>query len=172
MKNDALLSTCGSYRYWLTRSTATMDCFDSVAIFVMLNPSTADASLNDPTIRRCIGYAKAWECRGLVVANLYALRATDPKELLAHDDPVGPGNDQHLAGLAEQYAQDRIICAWGANARPNRVARFQELMQSRGAADRLYCLGTTIAGAPRHPLYLRKDAVPVRWPAPSKASDA
>ncbi len=164
MKNDALLSACGTYRYWLTRDTDTIDSFDSVAIFVMLNPSTADASLDDPTIRRCIGYARTWQCRGLVVANLYALRATNPDELWSHRDPVGEANDAHLAGLPEQYGQDRIICAWGAHARPERVARFRELMWARGATDRLYCLGVTKDGAPRHPLYMRKDAEPVRWP--------
>jgi hypothetical protein len=123
------------------------------SVFVMLNPSTADATEDDPTIRRCLGFARSWGRTGLIVANLYALRSTDPRELWKHPDPVGPENDARLAWLARQYRE--IVCAWGANAKPERVARFRTIV--RGNGGELVCLGTTKAGSPRHPLYLARD---------------
>lgn len=156
--SDALISDDLRYRYWLTRRWNT----GPVATFVMLNPSTADAHLDDPTIRRCIGYAKAWGCGGLTVVNLYALRSTDPKGLWYVDDPVGPDNDSHLSAFATVARQQGwpLVAAWGANARPDRVAHVLTLP---GMAA-LTALGTTKDGAPRHPLYLRADAQPTTWP--------
>jgi len=129
------------------------------AVFVMLNPSTADATEDDPTIRRCLGFAQAWGRTGLTVANLYALRSTDPKALWKHSDPVGPENDDVLAGLAKQHRE--LVCAWGANAKPARVSRFRELIEGNGGT--LLCLGTTKDGAPRHPLYLSKASQLQKW---------
>src|SRR5690606_18576726 len=95
MNGTARFSPCGQYRYLLTRPIPAPFWKPDAgeAVFVMLNPSTADASEDDPTIRRCIGFAKEWGCTGLTVANLYALRSTDPKGLWKHRDPVGPEND-------------------------------------------------------------------------------
>lgn len=151
---NALISDCGQYRYWLTRHKLTLLPDRGSALFVMLNPSTADANIDDPTIRRCIGFAQSWDCAGLTVANLYALRATDPRELWSCDDPVGPDNDKHLLSLILEY--EDVVCAWGANAKPERVKQFLEIADR--PCVRLWCLGTTKAGAPRHPLYLRADA--------------
>lgn len=151
----AYISPCEQYRYWLFRNNEVPKPDSGAALFVMLNPSTADASLDDPTIRRCRGFAKTWGCAGLMVANLYALRSTDPKALWAHADPVGPENDEYLADLARKYGD--VVCAWGAIARPDRVARFHEIMESVRPAVRLWCLGTTKSGAPRHPLYVKAD---------------
>jgi hypothetical protein len=122
--------------------------------WIMLNPSTADSLVDDPTIRRCMGFAKAWGYDGLVVHNLYALRATDPKALRTHPDPVGPGNDGYMTAL-----DIPTVCAWGAHAdsgRPGRAAEVLTLLRKSGVAP--MCLGRTKAGHPRHPLYLPASA--------------
>ncbi len=164
MKNDALISPCKSYRYWLSRdleskSAAGKLAEKSIALFVMLNPSTADAEIDDPTIRRCIGFAKRWNSNGIIVTNLYALRATDPKQLWKSDDPVGKDNDYWLRTLSSEYLD--VICGWGDNAKPDRVAKFKLMMDEIGA--RLWCLGTTKSGAPMHPLYIKSDQLLIKW---------
>jgi hypothetical protein len=150
---SAVISESGEYRYRLTRPSEVLSPERGGALFVMLNPSTADAELDDPTIRRCRGFARTWGCAGLAVANLYALRSTDPAALWWHLDPVGPENDQHLAALAREFGD--VVCAWGANAKPERVSAFLALVREAGA--RTWCLGVTKSGAPRHPLYVRGD---------------
>lgn len=158
----ALISDCQQYRYWLTRPSETSNPGASRAFFVMLNPSTADANLDDPTIRRCRGFAKAWDCAGLTVANLYALRSKDPMDLWKHQDPVGPENDDYLERLAREHGD--IVCAWGTNADHRRVAEFvriYERLKPRGV--RLWCLGVSKSGAPRHPLYIRADQPLLRY---------
>lgn len=156
---SAVISSCGRYRYVLSRPSEVDNPERSTALFLMLNPSTADAEMDDPTIRRCRGFAKTWGCNGLIVANLYAFRATHPKDLWLQDDPVGPENDSWLARLAREHGD--VICAWGANARTERVAEVAEALSEVGA--RLWCLGSTKSGAPRHPLYIRADQPLTRW---------
>ena len=126
----------------------------------MLNPSTADAELDDPTIRRCRGFAKAWDCAGIVVAYLYALRATDSAALWTHPDPVGPDNDAMLAKLIREH--ETVVCAWGANAKPERVEIVRKMFHRLSTP---VCLGMTQSGAPRHPLYVRCDQSLVNWSA-------
>jgi hypothetical protein len=155
--SEAQFSPCGLYRYTLRRTWGEAP----PVLFVMLNPSTATAEQDDPTIRRCMGFAKQWGSGGLLVANLYALRSTDPKGLAAVDDPVGPENDlwiERLAGLAL-----RVIVAWGASSGPDpdRPQRVRSLLLS--GVDELWALGLSRSGAPRHPLYMPKDSNPVRW---------
>lgn len=145
---SAKISDCGQYRYTLTRGDAPRLCF------VMLNPSTADATLDDPTIRRCLGYAKREGCAGLEVLNLYALRATNPADLWKHHDPVGPDNDRELYWAASRYM--RMVAAWGANAKPDRVKQVRNILEGNGIT--LFHLGLTKDGSPKHPLYLRADA--------------
>jgi hypothetical protein len=157
----AAISECGLYRYTLRRPCEVLHPERSTAAFVMLNPSTADASLDDPTIRRCRGFARAWGCNGLTVMNLYALRSTDPAALWKAADPVGPENDGYLRQIAREYGD--VVCAWGSNAKPDRVAAFLRIMD--GASARLWCLGMTKDGSPRHPLYVRGDQPLVPWPA-------
>ena len=120
--------------------------------FVMLNPSTADADLDDPTIRRCVGFARREGAGGIVVANLYAFRATDPAALMKASDPYGPDNDDALKAVAAEAAATGmpIVCAWGVHG--GKSNRPIVLLQSRGA--RLLCLGKTKDGNPRHPLYV------------------
>lgn len=153
MNQRAVISPCGSYRYMLTRPSEHLFPTTGPAVFVMLNPSTADAEQDDPTIRRCRGYARSWDCAGIVVANLYAFRATSPKALLTCPDPVGPDNDEWLRELALEHKE--IVCAWGANANPKRAAEVVKIFRDAGA--KLWCLGTTKSGAPRHPLYVKGD---------------
>lgn len=150
---SATLSPCGRYRYNLTR------CWGPgpAAAFICLNPSTADGTTDDPTIRRIRGFAKAWGYGAFVVANLYAYRATDPRELWKAADPVGPDNDHHLKLAAADC--DLVVAAWGANARPDRIA---EVLGLHGMG-RLAALAVTKDGQPRHPLYLRGDLTPQSW---------
>lgn len=152
-RRTAVISDCGTYRYLLTR---TWDTRLPTVGFIMLNPSTADADTDDPTIRRCVGFAKSWGYGGIAVRNLYALRSTDPKALRTHPDPVGPDNYLYLEAAA---GDDLTVCAWGANADP---------IDSRGLIDGLlgwggqpHHLGLTKGGFPKHPLYLRADTTPI-----------
>lgn len=158
---SAIISECGTYRYRLGREAHDAFATRGAALFIMLNPSTADASLDDPTIRRCMSFAKSWDCNGIVVANLYALRATDPAALWVHGDPIGPTNDAHLYQLAKEH--ETIVCAWGVNAKPDRVEAVTKIFSGR--LHRLMCLGVTKSGAPRHPLYVRGDQPLIEWPA-------
>lgn len=160
--NDyAELSDDGRHRWMLARRWAS----GHLVRFVMLNPSTADATVDDPTIRRCVGFAKAWGFAGLHVVNLYALRSTDPKALWATDyaDRVGEENNSHLQWEAAwaRVHDLPIVAAWGANAEPRRVAEVLEIPHM----DRLQALGVTKAGQPRHPLYLRSDSQLQPWTA-------
>lgn len=160
MRKDALVSDCGQYRYWLSRVWR-----DQIRVgmpplvFVMLNPSTADAVEDDPTIRRCIGFAKREMAGALMVMNLFALRSPKPEALRAAADPVGPDNDYHLKRLlGDGYAT--VVCAWGADKfAEQRASDFVSLMAGR----ELHCLGMTKGGAPKHPLYLPADAPLVRF---------
>jgi hypothetical protein len=153
MQRAAEISPCGRYRYALTRRWS----HGPTVGWVMLNPSTADSLVDDPTSRRCISFVKAWGYGGLVVANLYAFRATKPADLWKAADPIGPDNDGHLQHVAAGC--DRIVAAWGAHARPDRIAAVLALP----GMDRLAALALTNGGQPRHPLYLRGDLVPQHW---------
>lgn len=155
----AKISECGKYRYLLTRP-ATAQSERGTALFVMLNPSTADSDVDDPTIRRCRGFAEQWGCNGIVVANLYAYRATNPKELKKPDDPIGPENDRHLHKLALEF--EDVVFAWGSNAPADRAAQVADIFQRYGR--RIWCLGATKAGAPRHPLYIPYSQSLIPWP--------
>lgn len=147
MTGRAILSECGLYRYALTRSIENSK--PASAVFLMLNPSVADASVDDPTIKRCMGFAKSWGADQLTVLNLYAYRATNPSELGLADDPVGPLNDLYLAKAADMF-QD-IVCAWGKHPRADRVRFVVEILKARG--NNLWCLDTNKDGSPAHPLY-------------------
>lgn len=160
MYRAAVISADHRYRYSLIRRWSDDD--GPVVTFVMLNPSTADAEVDDNTVRRCIGYARAWGACALRVLNVYAYRSTDPRALWTTPDPVGPENDAALTRAA-QRAQTRgwpLIAAWGVNARPDRVATVLALP----GMTALQALGVTKDGAPRHPLYLPTSAVPSPWP--------
>lgn len=147
MKRSATFSGCRTWRYALYRR---WDETLPWCMFIGLNPSTADETEDDPTIRRCIGFAKDWGYGGLIMCNLYGFRSTDPKGLLACADPVGPRNDEALAACAGKAAL--VVAAWGMHAKPDRADAVVDLL-----GGSLCCLGRTLAGFPKHPSRLRKD---------------
>lgn len=158
--NSATISECGRYRYDLRR---TWDDALRPCLFVMLNPSTADATADDPTIRRCVGFAKAWGCGGIVVVNLFALRSTDPAGLKKTPDPVGPLNDQFIRKWAEQCHP--LVAAWGVHGAYKARNVAVRRMFGAGQMDLSLChLGLTKDGHPKHPLYLKADSKPAPFP--------
>lgn len=164
--SGADLSPCGRYRYSLWR---TWDESKPAVLFCMLNPSTADADVDDPTIRRCIGFAKRWGYGTLLVWNLYALRATDPRELDTAEHPIGPDDEDHLWRLMGRA--ESIVVAWGAKPNRGRYVNRERTMFRGPFHDReVYALGVTKDGHPRHPLYVRGDALPQRYPEPTGAA--
>lgn len=155
----AVISEDGLYRYGLWRR------WDSdyehrnrtAAVFIMLNPSTADASKDDPTIRKCRGFAQRWGCGGLVVVNLYAWRATEPKMLYATRDPIGPENDAALIAAFQLAAShgSTPVAAWGSFKGPNierRIRDVQQLATDHGV--KLHAIKLSVSGKPWHPLYV------------------
>jgi len=173
--SQAVISPCGRYRYWLRRVLKGQG--GNPAVFVMLNPSTADADNDDPTIRRCKTFAAAWGYNELIVVNLFAQRTTEPRELFKADDPVGPDNHQWVLKAAEMAASTDddalflhnkvrpsgiVICAWGAHGSfMDQGATVRSWIETAGAAPRH--LGLTKEGHPRHPLYLPATLKPIRW---------
>jgi len=146
-----------TYRYRLTRS---WDPGRPSVNFLMLNPSTADARALDPTIRRCVGFARSWGFGAVEITNLFALRATDTKVLMAHREPVGPGNDRAILDAARRA--DRVVVAWGNHgAHDGRAEEVADLLDRRGV--RPVALRHTVAGHPHHPLYVPGDVEPHEW---------
>ena len=153
----AVYSSCERYRYRLTRVWSA----GPQVLFVMLNPSTATELQNDPTVERCERRARALGFGSFAVANIFAIRATDPRVMRADTDPVGPGND--LAILEVVAQSERIVCGWGSHgAHLGRGAAVEALL--RGTGRDLHQLGLTLAGAPKHPLYISYDRQPELWP--------
>lgn len=151
----AIISPCQRYRYVLWRQ---WEQGRRALVVIGLNPSTADASVDDPTIRRCIGFAKRERCSRLVMLNLFAFRATEPRDMLRAHDPVGPDNDNYIREWA--WGDEVVaVAAWGALG----GTRGRDALV-RCIVPALNCFGTTKDGSPRHPLYLRSDAPLVRWP--------
>lgn len=138
------------YRYRLWRI---WDPTQAPCMFVLLNPSTADEETNDPTVRRCMGYARSWGYGGLIVCNLFALRSTDPQALYDHPYPVGPSNRHHILECADEILANkgRLIVGWGTHGalRGQGPAMLEALS---GHAP--HALGCTVGKHPAHPLYL------------------
>ncbi len=155
IQKTASISACRLFRYRLTRYWGP----GPMLPFVMLNPSTADADFDDPTIRRCMSFARREGKGGIVVVNLYALRSPSPAILSDSPDPFGPDNGDALIDVADYAASNGvpIICAWGTKGdiRPGRVLAILSTLRSAGAE--LKCLRKTKAGHPWHPLYVRGD---------------
>lgn len=157
---SAVFSEDRAYRYTLSRCWG--DWFSGgkpgYVAFCCLNPSTADETVDDPTIRRCVGFSKAWGYSGFVMVNLFAIRATDPKVMLKHPEPVGSENDKWICDIAKSAAL--IICAWGNHGgHKGRCYKVQRmLMQKHGLT--LMRLGLTNTGFPKHPLYIAGNTIP------------
>ena len=152
MKGGADISKCGTWRYSLWRP------FDRIpsksVLWVMLNPSTADGDVDDPTIRKCMGFTERWGYPGMTVVNVFAFRSTDPVAL--HDwsiDATGPFNDVAISAAVD--AHPLIVAAWGNNAveiSRERVQRVRATLSASG--KRVMCLKKTKTGQPWHPLYV------------------
>lgn len=144
----AKFSPCGKYRYSLWR---TWDDTKPSAVFVMLNPSTADEAKNDPTVERCQRRATALGMGGLRIVNLFAWRSTKPDALYETEDPVGPENDAAIIDACKQASL--VICAWGTNGKlMGRDVSVVGLLAAHGAQP--MCLQVNADGTPKHPLYV------------------
>ena len=145
----AIFSPDRRYRYMLIRHVGDGD---RVCLFCMLNPSTADEEVNDPTITRDIGFARAWECGWLIVVNLFAYRATNPADMKSPTvEPVGFLNDHHI--LQAAALADLRVCAWGSHGSyGGRSKHVKKMLLGQGYT--LHHLGLTKGGEPKHPLYL------------------
>jgi hypothetical protein len=153
MKRSADFSPCRRYRYALWRTWGNTSGY---AMFVGLNPSTADESEDDPTIRRCIAFAKDWGYSGLCMTNLFAYRATQPSNMMAAQDPVGADNDDWLRDTERGAAI--VVAAWGV------YGAFGDRHQTvRQMLPRWHYLRLTKDGYPGHPLYLPKTLKPILW---------
>ncbi len=152
MKRSADISPCGRYRYVLTRR---WDDLVPPMLVIGLNPSTADADVDDPTIRRCIAFARRESAGGVVMLNLFALRSTDPKALAVAEDPIGTGNDHILSEFAAEARRTGtgVVCAWGNGGRLLSRSRCVVARLLAQGAELLH-FGLTSAGEPKHPLYL------------------
>lgn len=158
MKNEILyyatFSACRTYRYQLWRRWG--EITEPYCMFIGLNPSTADEIKDDPTVRRCINYAKTWGYGSLCMTNIFAFRATDPKEMMKSKDPVGPENDIFLKESAKNAGI--IIAAWGKDGKYKN--REKEIIKT---IKNLHCLKINGDGSPSHPLYLKKTLTPIKF---------
>lgn len=146
MKKNADISECEKYRYSLER---VWDQDKPLIGFIGLNPSTADGTDDDSTIRKCIEFAKLWGAGGIYVTNLFAYRATMPSDMLEQVEPIGPKNDSYLIQLPSKVP--KIVACWGNDgAHNNRANQVKQLLKTE-----LMCLGINKTGEPKHPLYLK-----------------
>lgn len=155
--SEAVYSDCEAYRYSLTRI---WEGTGQRVGFVMLNPSTATETQNDPTVERCERRARALGFGSFTVVNIFAWRDTDPRAMRAAADPIGPANDDAILECAT--AAHQIICAWGAHgAFLGRGAQVAALL--RHVEKPLYHLGLSKEGHPKHPLYIPYSTTPILW---------
>ena len=151
----AVFSSDRKYRYSLWRG---WDRKKSYVMFIGLNPSTADEIEDDPTIRRCVGFARDWGYGGLCMTNLFAVRATNPQEMMLHPEPIGVDTNYWLLKYA--WKAEVIDASWGAKGGyQQRDEVVYDLLES------MMCLGLTKAGHPKHPLYLPSDALLEEMPS-------
>jgi len=156
-KSKAVYSDCARYRYSLQRVWARGE---RRLLIVMLNPSKATEEVNDPTIERCERRTRALGYGAMGIVNLFGWRATHPRDLKRANDPVGPDNAAVLATSAKWA--DEILCAWGVHGDLMDQGRAMAAHLKR-ARKPLLALGTTMAGHPRHPLYVSYAVKPVAW---------
>jgi len=157
---DAVFSSCRNWRYALFRNWRSVAARSNEFVaFIGLNPSTADETENDPTVRRCIDYAKRWGFGGMVMLNAFAFRATDPKDMKKQTDPCGPDNDAAIQAIVAKAG--KVVACWGCHGRHlNRDDHLAEILPRFCDVE---SLKLTHRGSPSHPLYLRADLVPFKW---------
>lgn len=142
------------YRYWLIRRWDAGENPTTLA-WLLLNPSTADETKDDPTMRRCAQYSATWGYGGMVVLNIFALRSTDPRQLYKHEAPIGPDNDATIEARLRGLPG---VAAWGAHG-----AHLGRGLRLRARYPNLKVFGLTKGGQPKHPLYQRADAKVSAW---------
>lgn len=161
MNSGAYVDGMHRYHLWRNWNRSKPSC-----VWVMLNPSTADARIDDPTIRKCMGFANRWGFGAIDVVNLYTYRATSPKDLRAAGFPNGPEADRVildvLGGL--YHPVGRVVFAWGRHGRAERVAKVEALCRVTGCPTPV-ALRLNKDGSPQHPLYVPWDATPVAFEA-------
>jgi hypothetical protein len=148
VESGAIFDVSGRYRYSLSR---TWSAYHPRILFVLLNPSTANEYKNDPTIRRCISFARTWNFGSIEVVNLFAYRATDYGELFKVSDPIGAENNRFLMQAVERCST--VVLGWGT--RGTLLGRDRQVMSLFAGKKDVYCLGITNDGQPRHPLYVK-----------------
>lgn len=145
----AVFSTDRRYRYLLSRRVSMLSA--RMCLFIQVNPSKADEIKDDPTVRKNIGFARRWEYGWLEVVNIFAWMATDPEDMKAADEPIGPANDIYIREAV--LRADLTVCAWGNHG--SYLGRSKQVMDMlRPLGKTLYCLGTNDSGEPKHPLYV------------------
>lgn len=155
--STAIYSDCEAYRYSLTR---TWDFTNGHVLFIMLNPSTATEIQNDPTVERCERRARTLGFGAFTVTNIFAYRATDPRDMRRAADPIGPQNNTAILTAAK--TADSIICAWGTHGEHlKRGPEMETLLRKQSKP--LYHLGLSKAGHPKHPLYIAYVVQPELW---------
>ena len=158
LKSGATFSPDKKYRYKLWRI---WDSTKPKCSFIMLNPSTADEIVLDPTVRRCMDFARLWGYGSLTVGNIFALRSTDPKELYKSEDPIGTGNDEALLDIVKN--SDIAITAWGTHGAFTKRGTKVINMLIPDYAEKMAFLERTANGEPMHPLYQPKSVVPIKY---------
>lgn len=151
IKKDACIDESGRYRYWLMRQWG--ENSDNFVNFVMLNPSTADAKDDDPTVRCCIRFAKSFKFDGMYITNLFAFRTKDPKELKKQPKPIGSENDIHLRKKAK--ISKTVVVTWSNHG--SFMNRDKEVISILNQEKTIYCLGKNKSGQPTHPSRLKSN---------------
>ncbi len=164
-----IFSPCERYRYTLFREVNPEG--RGLTAFICLNPSTADATKDDPTVRRCMRFARDWGSRYFCMLNVFAFRATDPRDMKAQHDPFGKDNWHHVQRIARMA--DRVIAAWGVHGdwmngdgiiRAAMVGHMGSSYEKGQSDIALKCLGKTKAGHPKHPLYIKATQLLIDYP--------
>jgi len=153
MKTNAILSEDRKYRYVLSRI---WNESKPIIMIIGLNPSTANETKNDPTVAKCINFAKSWDYGGVYMLNLFAFRATLPQDMFGEKEPIGNENDHYI----DKYSKlsEKIVCAWGNHG--SYKNRGKEILSK---LDKLYYLKLNKTGEPAHPLYLKRNLIPIKF---------
>lgn len=165
MNNECKFSTCRRWRYSLIHRLDELAPNSRLLPWIGLNPSTADETKLDPTLRRVKAFSQAAGYSGFVMLNLFAFRATDPKEMLHAMDPVGRENDAVLTSWVRPG--EPIVCAWGKHG--GHITRWRKVADMlTGAGAKLICVGVNKDGSPKHPLYVGGDTPFTPWTCPKE----